>query len=175
MARLKLARYWLAIVTTYYIFRCIFVIFPKFERRTSFVQSMIIVQLVGMCLVTIGMAVSYHHISVIKPLLYIQAGQMALSNFNGYVEENTINFEGLNMLSTVFSVLFAVFNCYLASMVIYDYRVKAFCTMGIFSLVQYTIIQTNFIFGDITYHTTVSLIISIAYTCIMIPAFGWIS
>ena len=100
---------------------------------------------------------------------------MALSNFNGYIEENTINFEGLNMLSTVFSVLFAVFNCYLASMVIGDYRVKAVCTMGIFGLVQYTIIQTNFIFGDITYHTTVSLIISIGYTCIMIPAFGWIS
>lgn len=100
---------------------------------------------------------------------------MALSNFNGYVEENTVNFEGLNMLSTVFSVLFAIFNCYLASMVIYDYRVKAVCTMLVFGLVQYTIIQTNFIFGDITYHTTISLIISIGYTCVMIPAFGWIS
>jgi hypothetical protein len=175
VSRLKLARYWLAIVTTYYIFRCIFVIFPRFERRTPFVQSIIVVQLVGMCLVTLGMVASFYHISIIKPLLYIQAVQMALSNFNGYVEENTLNFEGLNMLSTVFSVLFAVFNCYIASMVIYDYRVKAICTMGIFGLVQYIIIQTNFIFGDITYHTTVSLIISIAYTCIMIPAFGWIS
>ena len=175
MARLKLARYWLALVTTYYIFRCIFVIFPKFERRTGFVQAMIVIQLVGMCLVTLGMAFSFWNISIIKPLLYIQAAQMALSNFNGYVEENTVNFEGLNMLSTVFSVLFAIFNCYLASMVIYDYRVKAVCTMFVFGLVQYTIIQTNFIFGDITYHTTISLMISIGYTCIMIPAFGWIS
>jgi hypothetical protein len=34
IARLKYARYWVVIVTTYYIFRCIFVIFPKFEKRS---------------------------------------------------------------------------------------------------------------------------------------------
>lgn len=79
------------------------------------------------------------------------------------------------MLSTVFSVLFAIFNCYLASMVIYDFRVKCICTCFVFIIVEYTIIQTNFIFGDITIHTTASLIISIAYTAIMIPTFGYIS
>ena len=57
------------------------------------------------------------------------------------------------MLSTVFSVLFAIFNCYLASMVIYDFAVKAVCTMLVFALVEYTIIETNFIFGDVTIHT----------------------
>jgi hypothetical protein len=136
---------------------------------------MIILQLIGMGIVALGLGLSFKYITVIKPLLYIQAAQMALSNFNGYVEENTINFEGLNMLSTVFSVLFAVFNCYLANMVIYDTRVKAVCTMGVFGLELFTIIQTNFIFGDLTYHTTISLIISGVYTCIMVPSFGWIS
>jgi intracellular septation protein A len=65
---------------------------------------------------------------------------MALSNFNGYSQEQTINFEGLNMLSTVFSVIIAIFNCYLASMVIDNYWLKAFLTFGVFGLVQYTII-----------------------------------
>jgi hypothetical protein len=100
---------------------------------------------------------------------------MTLSNFNGYVEENTINFEGLNMLSTVFSVLVSVFNCYLASMVIENYYIKAFMTFLCFGLSEYTIIYTNFIFGDLTYHTTVSLWISIFFTIVFIPAFGYIS
>jgi len=34
IARLRMARVWLMIVTVYYIFRCIFVIFPKFEKRS---------------------------------------------------------------------------------------------------------------------------------------------
>ena len=110
---------------------------------------MIVLQLVGMGFTCVGMVYSYFvNISIIKWLLYIQALQMTLSNFNGYVEENTINFEGLNMLSTVFSVLISVFNCYLASMVIESYIVKAFMTFLCFGLVEYTIIYTNFIFGD---------------------------
>lgn len=171
-----MARIWLVIVTIYYIFRCIFVIFPRYDRRDNFTQNMIIIQLVGMSLICFGMVYSYFvNISIIKWLLYIQVMQMVLSNFNGYSEENTINFEGLNMLSTVFSVLICVFNCYLASMVIENYVVKASMTFFCFGFAEFTIIQTNFIFGDITYHTTVSLLISIIFTAIMIPAFGYIS
>ena len=144
-----MARVWLIIVTIYYIFRCIFVIFPRYDRRERFVQDMIVLQLVGMSITCLGMVYSYFFdISIIKWLLYIQALQMTLSNFNGYVEENTINFEGLNMLSTVFSVLISVFNCYLASMVIESYVVKAVMTFCCFTLVEYTIIYTNFVFGD---------------------------
>ena len=144
-----MARYWLIIVTIYYIFRCVFVIFPKYGNRDKFVQDVIVLQLVGMSCIVLGMIYSYFvSISIIKWLLYIQALQMTLSNFNGYVEENTINFEGLNMLSTVFSVLISVFNCYLASMVIQSYAIKAVMTLVCFGLVGYTIIYTNFIFGD---------------------------
>ena len=53
---------------------------------------MIILQLIGMCLVNLGLIASYWFINTIKPLLYIQAAQMAISNFNGYLEENTLNF-----------------------------------------------------------------------------------
>lgn len=59
VSRLKLARYWLGLVTTYYIFRCIFVIFPKFDRRTDFVQIMIVVQMIGMSIVLLCMIASF--------------------------------------------------------------------------------------------------------------------
>ena len=52
------------------------------------------------------------------------------------------------MLSTVFSVLISVFNCFLASMVIENFIVKAVMTFACLGLVGYTIIYTNFIFGD---------------------------
>ena len=71
-SRLKMARIWLMIVTFYYIFRCIFVIFPRYKMRDKFEQSMIIVQLVGMSLTLLGMIYSYFvEISVIKWLLYL--------------------------------------------------------------------------------------------------------
>jgi hypothetical protein len=79
------------------------------------------------------------------------------------------------MLSTVFSVLFAVLNTYLASLVIADYRVKAVCTFIIFAFVEYIVIYTNFIFAEITSHTIISISVTIIYSKIIIPAFGYIS
>jgi hypothetical protein len=67
-----MARIWLIIVTVYYIFRCIFVIFPRYERRSLFVRHMIIIQLIGMTFTFLGMIYSYYiNINVIKWLLYI--------------------------------------------------------------------------------------------------------
>lgn len=100
---------------------------------------------------------------------------MTLSNFNEYDDGDTKNFQGLNMLSNVFSVLFAVFNCYLGSMVVYDKTIKICLTVFVVVLVEFTIIFTSFIFEDMNYHTTVSLIIAIVYTSLMIPIFGTIS
>ena len=62
------------IVTLYYVFRCIFVIFPKFETRDSFTQNMIIIQLIGMGVTVVGIIVSFpFNIKIIIPLFYIQA------------------------------------------------------------------------------------------------------
>ena len=62
------------IVTLYYVFRCIFVIFPKFEMRDSFTQNMIIIQLIGMGVTLVGIIVSFpFNIKIIIPLFYIQA------------------------------------------------------------------------------------------------------
>jgi hypothetical protein len=129
-----------------------------------------------MSAVLVGILASYFYdIGIIKFLLYIQASLMALSNFNGYTVENTINFEGLNMLSTVFSVLIAVFNCYLASLVIESKIINSVSTLIVFGILEFVIVWTNFIFGDDTNHTLLSLVLSIVFTCIMIPSFGYIS
>lgn len=62
------------IVTLYYVFRFIFVIFPKFEMRDSFTQNMIIIQLIGMGVTVVGIIVSFpFNIKIIIPLFYIQA------------------------------------------------------------------------------------------------------
>lgn len=67
--------------------------------------------------VILGLIYSIKRIEVIKVILYLQAVIMASSNFNEYNRDDVKNFEGLNMLSTVFSIIFAIFNTYLASMV----------------------------------------------------------
>lgn len=79
------------------------------------------------------------------------------------------------MLSTVFSVLFAVFNVFLASMVVTNNFIKMSLTILVFLILITVIVYTNFIFGDMTYHTSVSLCIAIIYSFIIIPTFGYIS
>lgn len=65
----------------------------------------------GMGVVFFGTIYSYtHDINIIKGLLYLEAIIMASANFNEYNRDDLNNFEGLNMLSTLFSVIFAIFN-----------------------------------------------------------------
>jgi hypothetical protein len=100
---------------------------------------------------------------------------MSLANFNVYEASDTKNFQGLNTLSTVFSILFAIFNTFLASMVFENIFFKLSMTFIVFGFVSFSIISTTFIFENLTYHTTVSLVMSIVYTCLMVPSFGYIS
>jgi len=79
------------------------------------------------------------------------------------------------MLSTVFSVMFCILNCYLASLVIDDMRVKAVCTVFIFGLLEYIIIDTTFVWDDMSSHTRTAIAIAIIYTLILIPIFGKIT
>lgn len=48
-------------------------------------------------------------------------------------------------------------------------------TFVVFGFVTFSVITTTFIFDDLTYHTTVSLVMSITYTCLIVPSFGYIS
>lgn len=149
--RLVMARYWVIIVIVYYLFRMFLVILPRFERRTSFEQATIIVQMVGFGLIILGTIWSfYRHLSIITVLLYMQSLLLALSNYNNYDAETNANYEGLNMLSTVFSVMFSILNCYLASLVITDFRVKGASTFFIFGVLGFIMVDTNFNWDDTT-------------------------
>ena len=131
--------------------------------------------MVGMCIIFFGTSWSYYrHLSIIKYLLYIQAGVMVISNYNSYKPDENVNSQGLNMLSTVFSVLFCILNCFLAGLLIDDSRVKGVSTFFVFVLLEFVIIDTSFVFGDLTSHTSIAISLTIIYTIIFIPVFGYI-
>lgn len=117
----------------------------------------------------------YKHLHIISFLLYLQSILLALSNYNNYDAETNPNFEGLNMVSTVFSVIYCILNCYLASLVVVDFRVKGVATMFIFAFLEYIIIDTNFNWDDTTTHSMTSIIIACVYTVILVPLFGYIT
>lgn len=100
---------------------------------------------------------------------------MCLSNFNGYDEDDTQNFEGLNMLSTVYSVIFSIFNTYLGSMLIESDNIKLPMTLLVLITTMGSILYTSFIWHDMTYHTVVSLVIGIIYGLVTVIAFKYIS
>ena len=97
-------------------------------------------------MVALGLAISLRDINAIKFTLYLEAIIMASANFNEYNRDDLKNFEGLNMLSTVFSVLFAIFNVYLGSMVVDNKYWKIFLTFLVFFIELFSIIFTNFNF-----------------------------
>jgi hypothetical protein len=99
-----------------------------------------------MVVVGVGLFYSFRDVTVIKYILYLEAIIMASSNFNEYNRDDSDNFEGLNMLSTVFSVIFAIFNTYLASTVIYNMWVKSIMTAVVLLIELFSIIFTNFKF-----------------------------
>jgi hypothetical protein len=79
------ARYWVIVVTTYYLFRLFLVILPKLDKRSNFEKITVIIQMIGMFLTIAGTAWSfYKHLGIVKYLLYIQASQMVISNYNMY-------------------------------------------------------------------------------------------
>jgi hypothetical protein len=97
-----------------------------------------------MGIVALGLIYSLRDVSVIKYILYLEAIIMASSNFVEYNRDDSNNSEGLNMLSTVFSVIFAIFNTYLASTIIYNNYCKVIMTGLVLLIELFSIIFTNF-------------------------------
>ena len=109
--RLQLSREWIILVWLYYFIRLTVVILPRWSKFDSFVIVMLILQSIGMGFVFFGIIYSYiADLNIIKVLLYLEAIIMASANFNEYNRDDLFNYEGLNMLSTLFSVIFAIFN-----------------------------------------------------------------
>jgi hypothetical protein len=74
-------------------------------------------------------------------------------------------------MSHVLSILVAVFNCYLGSMIIESDLVKTVCSLLVYSFSLFSIIWKSFNFSDMSDQTRISLSISIAYLALMVPAF----
>jgi hypothetical protein len=67
-----MARYWVIIVSTYYLFRVFLVILPKLDKRSDFEHMMITLQMIGMFIIIMGTTWSFiWHLYIIKYLLYI--------------------------------------------------------------------------------------------------------
>jgi hypothetical protein len=107
--RLKHARNWLMVALSYYIVRAIFIVFPHFHDRDKIVEAIEILQALMSIFIVGGLIISYKYekLDIIKTLLFIHSTMMIMSNFNVYKDaEEEKNYEALNMLSSVFSVIF---------------------------------------------------------------------
>ena len=125
-----------------------------------------------MGIVLVGTIYSYiRDISVIKGLLYLEAIIMASANFNEYNRDDLKNFEGLNMLSTLFSVIFAIFNVQLANLVVINVYIKTTMTIIVYALELAVIVFTNFKLENMTTHTTKAITIAVIFLIVMIPKF----
>ena len=160
----------------YYLIKLCFTILPRYSEFTGFVQAAVVLQSIGMGVVSVGLAYSFFSdIAVIKPLLYIQAIIMASSNFNEYNKADLVNFEGLNMISTLMSAIFAMTNTYLASIIVLNNVAKTFMTILVFFIEFSIIVFTNFKFDNMTGHAIKQLVICLMFLCIMIPNFSRIT
>lgn len=107
-------------------------------------------------------------------VLYLQTILLVLANFNNAEKDNQ-NYQGLNVLAVVFSVILCIYNTFIASMIMKDIRVRYTCTVVIYIAVFGVVIATNFIFIDINYQTFLSLGISISYGVVLVPFFFYLT
>ena len=131
----------------YYLTKTGFTIIPRLSHDdfSIFVKHAIIYQSIGMVTIGLGLVYSYlRDISIIKPILYLQAIIMSSSNFNEYHKGDLTNFQGLNMLSTLMSAIIALTNTYLANIVIVSEKAKMLMTCLVFGSEFSIIVFTNF-------------------------------
>ena len=85
------------------------------------------------------------------------------------------NYEGLNMLSAVFSVIFTIFNSLLLSFLIKNKKyVKAI--LGVVYLMMFSIlIFTNFDFTHVVYLSVATILLSLIFACLLVPFFQIVS
>ena len=164
-----------------------FIIFPLFADNDTFEQVFQIVQLFMSLTVTGSIIYTYFipNLNILKYMLFLQAIQMQLSNFNMYKEHKEsdeegekvfLNYEGLNQLSTVFSVIFSFCNSMLMGFVFPNQKkLKNGLIVIIFVFQTFSILYTTFIFENMSYHSIIALVIAIVFTSVMIPVFGLIT
>ena len=124
--------------------------------------------------IIIGLFISYKYkkLHIVRGLLLTHSIMMIMSNFNVYkdlAEDN--NYQALNMLSTVFSIIFTQMDT-LVLHFLWETKIQRSLTIiGLYSFQLIVLVQTNFIFEHMSYHSFVALTIAILYLIILIPFF----
>ena len=140
-----------------------------------------IIQLVISLGIAAGLVLSYRgYLELVKPLLFAQAIAMQLSNFNVYRKsadvadgrETYTNYEGLNMLTTLFSVVFTIYNSIMMGFCYRNSTIKNVLVGILYSLQTIILMATNFDFSDISVHSSISILIAVVYTLILVPTFS---
>ena len=85
------------------------------------------------------------------------------------------NYEGLNMLSTVFSVMFTILNSILLSYLMKTVRDKLIMLFSVYILQFAILIGTTFDFAQTSYLTIAALAISTTFVLIFVPSFHFVS
>lgn len=143
---------------------------------------MIIQAILGFSIFAVNLATYKYEVWPVKYLLFIQAVQMSLSNFNQFREgtEKQIekdnrfyeNFMGMNILVSVFSTMFVIMNVVLISFV-FDNRLQKYIQIvTAFSFNILIVIFTNFsIKEDIDSTVLLTIVVSLIYSVILIVSF----
>ena len=123
----------------------------------------------------------FQSLNVIKYCLFMQCLQMMLSNFNIYEfgrnsndDNGFTNYQALNMITSVFSVMFNVFNTLFIMFTFQSNFMKRLLVFLVFFLQIVVLVFTNFVLTDMSYHTYMALSISVVYTLILVPSFVFI-
>ena len=96
---------------------------------------------------------------------------MALSNFNRTLVDHDANFEGINVMQTVFTVMFVIYNTFLASLIVDNKALNFILTLATWAIVMVSIVFTSFDFDEFSLQAITVMTISVLYVCIMIPGF----
>jgi len=85
------------------------------------------------------------------------------------------NHEGVNLFSTVFSVIFTTSNLFLASLLLENKRITFFLTTFIVMATLLTLIISNFDLSEASLLDFTKIIIVFAYSGVLVISFGFLS
>ena len=168
---------WVYVVFGYYLTRAVFVIYPSWAGQTELQHLTIIVQSLITFIIFITLMCSYKFgTQTMKWLLYLQAFQLSLSNFNHLEADDTNNWDGINTLSAVFSMIFVIYNTFLATFLIESPRIGWFMTLFMVLLCFAEIVAFDIHFDKkLDFYTIKTLIIEFFFILIITPSFVYIS
>ena len=169
---MKLARQWIIIGLVYYLLRASIIIFPNWKNDTAFEKWVNIIQVLVAVFTGVVVVYSYtYNLRPVKWALYSQAVLFLLSNLNMYQKDETPNYQGLNMLSSVFSMIFTTMNVVYATMVNLNTFQNYCFSISVFMGTIVSLVISDFnLTEEMNYHTIQSLVLSCVFACFVAPS-----